>query len=91
MSTVARHVRVTGRVQGVFFRAWIREQADRLGVRGWVRNCSDGSVEAHIEGAEDRVADMLELLKRGPSGAHVDDLQVRDVDPEYHDWFAVRH
>jgi acylphosphatase len=56
-----------------------------------VRNCSDGSVEAHIEGAEDRVADLLQLLKRGPSGAAVDDLQVSDVDPEYHDWFAVRH
>jgi len=46
----ARHVQVTGRVQGVFFRGWTQEQAERLGVNGWVRNCPDGSVEAHLEG-----------------------------------------
>ncbi|HEU4522614.1 MAG TPA: acylphosphatase, partial [Thermoanaerobaculia bacterium] len=42
MAKVARHVEVTGRVQGVFFRAWTQEQAQRLGVSGWVRNCPDG-------------------------------------------------
>ena len=52
MTKVARHVRIYGRVQGVFFRAWTREEAERLGVTGWVRNCPDGRVEAHVEGDE---------------------------------------
>ena len=52
MVTTARHVLVTGRVQGVFFRAWTDEQAQRLHVNGWVRNCPDGSVEVHLEGEE---------------------------------------
>jgi acylphosphatase len=91
MSRIARHVRVAGRVQGVFFRAWTREQAERVGVSGWVRNRADGSVEAHIEGAEDRVAQLIELMRGGPSGARVDDLDVRDAEPEKHGGFAVRH
>ncbi|MGN6848647.1 MAG: acylphosphatase [Sphingomicrobium sp.] len=91
MPKAARHVRVTGRVQGVFFRAWTREQAERLGVFGWVRNCPDGSVEAHLEGPEQRVAELFELLKRGPSGARVDKVEIEDVELENHDWFAVRH
>ena len=50
--TIARHISVTGRVQGVFFRSWTREQADALEVTGWVRNCPDGRVDAHLEGEE---------------------------------------
>jgi acylphosphatase len=91
MPKAARHVRVTGRVQGVFFRAWTREQAERLGVFGWVRNCPDGSVDAHLEGASENVDQMIELLRRGPSGAQVDELEIHEVEPEKHDWFAVRH
>ena len=91
MPKVARQVRVTGRVQGVFFRAWTREQAERLGINGWVRNCPDGSVEAYFEGDEERVTQLVELVRRGPSGARVDDLQIHEAQPENRDWFAVRH
>ena len=91
MAQIARRLRITGRVQGVFFRAWTRDQAERLGVNGWVSNCPDGSVEAHLEGAEDRVTQVVELLRRGPSGARVDDLQISDAATEHADWFAVRH
>jgi acylphosphatase len=91
MAKIARHVRISGRVQGVFFRAWTREQADRLDVYGWIQNCPDGSVEGHVEGPEDRVAQFIHLLRRGPSGARVDDLHVEEVEPKNHDWFAVRH
>ncbi len=89
--TVARHVRVTGRVQGVFFRAWTREQADQLRVAGWVRNCADGSVHAHFEGEEALVEQMIERMRRGPPGAHVDDLEVREAEPEQLARFEVRH
>lgn len=91
MARVARRVRVAGQVQGVFFRAWTREQAERLDVFGWIRNCPDGSVEAHIEGPEDRVEQVIQLLRRGPSGARVDDLQISEAEIENADWFAVRH
>jgi acylphosphatase len=91
MSTVARHVRVTGRVQGVFFRAWAREQAQALGVSGWVRNCPDGRVEAHVEGEEGAVDRMIEKMRRGPPSARVEDVRTWDVDPCDFDAFEVRH
>ncbi|HWJ38736.1 MAG TPA: acylphosphatase [Sphingomicrobium sp.] len=77
---IARHVRIGGRVQGVFFRAWSKEQAERLGVSGWIRNCPDGSVEAHVEGSEQSIDRLVGLLRGGPPGARVDDLQVREAE-----------
>ena len=89
--TIARHVRVTGRVQGVFFRAWTQEQAEELGLVGWVRNCPDGRVEAHVEGDDSAVEQMIERLKRGPPAAKVEDVRVWDVEPCEFDGFEVRH
>jgi acylphosphatase len=89
--TVARHVRIYGRVQGVFFRAWMREKADALKVTGWVRNCPDGRVEAHVEGEDAAVEQMIELLRRGPPSARVEDVRLWDVEPCEFDDFEVRH
>jgi len=89
--TAARRVRVTGRVQGVFFRAWTRDEAKALGLTGWVRNAADGSVEAFLEGSESAVAKMIELMGQGPSHARVDEVDVEEADPEVHDRFEVRH
>jgi len=91
MATVARHVSVTGRVQGVFFRAWMREQALALGVTGWVRNCPDGRVDSHIEGEEASVAELISRLRMGPPAAKVDDIHTWDVDTFDFDDFEVRH
>jgi acylphosphatase len=91
MSHVARHVRVTGRVQGVFFRAWTAEQAKVLGVGGWVRNAPDGSVEAHLQGDKLAVQRMIELLHRGPPSAEVDQVVVEDAELEAALEFEVRH
>ena len=79
MSRLARHVRITGRVQGVFFRSWTRDQARELGVSGWVRNASDGSVEAHLEGALDSVEQMIERMRSGPPSARVEDLKISEA------------
>ena len=90
MAAVARHVSVTGRVQGVFFRSWTREQASELGVTGWVRNCPDGRVDVHLEGDEAAVQQLLERLRRGPPSARVEDVHLWDVEPCDFDDFEVR-
>ena len=63
---------VSGRVQGVWFRATTREEATRLGLRGWVRNLPDGRVEALFEGEENPLLRMLAWCRSGPPGARVD-------------------
>jgi acylphosphatase len=89
--SVGRHARVTGRVQGVFFRAWTQEQAREVGVAGWVRNCADGSVEAHLEGDEDAVATLISRMRDGPPSARVSDVKVGEVAPDGLVGFVVRH
>jgi acylphosphatase len=64
-------VRVTGRVQGVGFRAWTEREARRLGLKGWVRNEPDGAVIAFLAGPAATVATMLERVRHGPPGARV--------------------
>jgi acylphosphatase len=91
MAVIARHLSITGRVQGVFYRAWTREQAERLGVTGWVRNCPDGHVEAHVEGDQAAVEQMIERLRDGPPAANVENLRVWDADTLDFDGFEVRH
>ncbi|MHC2334033.1 acylphosphatase [Bradyrhizobium sp. USDA 4454] len=75
MSGVIRHVTITGRVQGVGYRAWVHEHANARGLEGWVRNRRDGSVEALFAGADDIVADMIKACGRGPVSARVDRVQ----------------
>ena len=67
----AVQVLISGRVQGVGFRVWTRNEAMRLGLTGWVRNQDDGSVAALIVGSDDAISTMVERLKRGPAGASV--------------------
>ena len=89
--TVARHLTVTGRVQGVFFRDSTRRQAQQAGVAGWVRNCPDGTVEAWLEGDSGAV-DRVERWIRdgGPSAASVDAVDASERSPAGHDGFEVR-
>ncbi len=66
------HVRITGRVQGVWFRAWTEQTARGLGLDGWVRNCRDGSVEALFSGPAGKVDEMLSKAHDGPPMAEVE-------------------
>ncbi len=70
---------VTGRVQGVSFRATTCSEARRLGVAGWVRNLPDGSVELEAEGDDDRVAALLVWCEHGPPGARVVNVVVTEI------------
>jgi acylphosphatase len=69
-------IRVTGRVQGVWFRAWTRSQAETLGVSGWVRNCPDGTVEALLCGPPAAVDSLVAACRRGPPAAQVAAVEV---------------
>ena len=64
-------VRISGRVQGVGFRWFVVGEAERLGLRGWVRNASDGSVEVEVEGPAGPVDELLARLAKGPPSARV--------------------
>jgi acylphosphatase len=75
-------VTVRGRVQGVGFRAGAAGRARSLGLRGWVRNRADGSVEALLDGEEGAVETLVRWLGEGPRGARVDGLAVRRADGE---------
>ncbi len=70
----AVRVRIQGKVQGVWYRGWTVDQADRLGLTGWVRNRSDGTVEALFAGPADAVDRMLDACRRGPPSAIVRDV-----------------
>ena len=69
--TKAVLVRIEGRVQGVFYRGWTIDEAIRRGLRGWVRNRRDGSVEALFAGSKSAVDEMVAACSKGPSSARV--------------------
>ena len=73
---VRAQVFISGMVQGVFFRSETRDEAKKLGVKGWVRNLSDDRVEAVFEGEEKSVKGLIEFCRRGPPGARVTDLDI---------------
>jgi acylphosphatase len=79
-----------GRVQGVFFRDTVRSAAEREGVAGWVRNNPDGTVEAVLEGDPEAVERLVEVVRTGPPGAQVEDLEVIDEPDEGIEGFRVR-
>lgn len=75
------HVYVSGRVQGVFFRDSTRQEAERLGLDGWVANNPDGRVEALFEGPSEEVRRMVRWCEEGPSHADVDDVATDFEEP----------
>lgn len=78
---IVRHVTFRGRVQGVGYRQWCAFEAERRGLKGWVRNRANGAVEAVLAGPPDAVAAMLEACRAGPPGARVDDMLVHEASP----------
>jgi acylphosphatase len=87
---IRRRVTVQGRVQGVFFRDSVRRRAQSHSVAGWVTNRTDGTVEAVFEGSPDDVQRLVDFAKTGPRQAEVDDVDVREEEPEGLSGFEVR-
>lgn len=78
---IARHLIITGRVQGVWYRESMRQAAERFGVTGWVRNRLDGSVEALVQGDEDQVAAVIAWAWQGPPAARVESVEISNANP----------
>ena len=86
------HVIISGRVQGVWFRANTKQKAEQLGLTGWVRNTSDGCVEAVFEGEERLIKEMIEWCNKGPSLAKVEKVEVKNQNLiEGFDGFSIRY
>lgn len=88
MKTV--QIRVEGRVQGVWYRAWTQERAQALGLNGWVRNGRDGAVEALISGPVDAVDRLIEACRDGPPAARVTAVSEAEAEPPSETGFHVR-
>ena len=86
---IARHLVVRGRVQGVGYRNYIEYKAGQLGIKGWVRNRLDGSVEAVVQGNLAAVAEIIECAKRGPRAAEVATVEIGNSADEF-DSFVIR-
>jgi acylphosphatase len=87
---ITRRLQITGRVQGVGFRYAMQDQAARLGVNGWVRNRSDGSVEALLQGEAGAVEALTAWARRGPPGARVGAVQITGGEEGPHAAFQLR-
>jgi acylphosphatase len=79
--TIRRRLRITGRVQGVFFRDWFVGEARAIGVEGWVRNRMDGSVEAVVQGTAEMVLAAIARARIGSPASRVADVSISDDDP----------
>jgi len=85
------HIFLAGRVQGVGFRAFIRKNANKLGVNGWAKNLKDGRVEAIFTGDREDVNELIELVKKGPRFADVSNFEIiEDIDKDFND-FQIKY
>lgn len=87
---ITRNLRITGRVQGVFYRDWFVEQARGIGVTGWVRNRADGSVDAVVSGSSEMIDAAIAKARQGSPPSRVEDVVVSDVPEELFDTFDKR-
>ncbi len=83
MELVTKHLWIEGVVQGVGFRYFMQRRARTIGIRGWVRNRKDGSVEALVQGSPDAIAAIIAQAKQGPRAARVADVKVSDADGRF--------
>ena len=88
---IAVHVRISGRVQGVFYRAFTRDRAIALGIKGWVRNVPGGGVEAFLEGERKQVGELLKAMKSGPTGAIVLGMELSELEGKGYKDFEIEY
>ncbi|MCD6381942.1 MAG: acylphosphatase [Candidatus Aenigmarchaeota archaeon] len=81
------HVFISGKVQGVFFRAYTKKKADELGVTGWVRNLSDGRVEAVFEGPDEKIEEIIKWCWKGSPYSQVENVET--IEEKYKEEFKI--
>lgn len=75
MEKVRVRLLISGRVQRVFFRVWTQNQAEKLGLTGWVKNTPEGKVKAVFEGEKEKVEEMVKNCQQGPKRAKIDEIK----------------
>lgn len=85
-----KRLQIFGRVQGVYYRLSTQQEAERLGVSGWVRNRPDGSVEAELHGSATAVQALIAWCQHGPPGANVERVEIEACPPANHTGFQIR-
>ena len=88
---ISVHVRVSGRVQGVCYRAFTIDRAKALGVNGWVRNIPRGGVEAVLEGERKQVGELLKAMKSGPAGAIILGMEFSELECKGFEDFEIEY
>ena len=82
-------IKIVGTVQGVFFRKFVKDNADEVGVKGYVRNLDGGSVEIVIEGRDEKVNEMLVKCKKGPNHSEIKEVEVEEIKHQGFDGFKI--
>ena len=85
------HLIVSGRVQGVFFRANVKNKAIELNLNGYAKNLENGNVEVVAEGDENKINELIEFIKQGPGIAKVENIKINHKEPENFKSFEVIH
>jgi len=78
---ISKHLSISGRVQGVGYRAWMSATARQMGVHGWVRNRTDGTVEACISGTKAQISELIAACHQGPPAANVVSIEISEQPP----------
>jgi len=87
----AKQIKITGSVQGVFFRAETQSKAKELKLTGWVKNCDDSSVEIYSEGSDESLKELEQWCHRGPPAAEVENIEVTESAEEHSKSFEIRY
>ena len=85
------HLIVSGRVQGVFFRANVRNKANEMGLKGYAKNLENGDVEVVVQGDEGKINELIEFIKKGPGVAEVKGIEIKHKEPENFKNFDIIH
>jgi len=85
------HLTISGKVQGVFFRANVRDKALELGLKGYVKNLENGIVEVAAEGNEDKINELIDFIKNNPGHSIVENIEISIKMPENFKKFEIRH
>lgn len=80
---LTRLLRIHGRVQGVYFRESMRQRADEIGITGWVRNRTDGTVEAVVQGSATQIDLITDWAREGPPAAYVERVEIAEAEGDY--------